>query len=471
MLNPEHNVAVALPPPPAAVHFVGIGGIGMSGLARILRAWGYQVTGSDAAASEQTEALRREGIPVAIGHQDRDAAAAADLVVVTAAVRTGNPEVVAARAANVPVIKRAQLLGMLANGRRCIAVAGTHGKSTTSGMLAAALLALGESPTYAIGAVLHGMATNAAPGDGPAMVVEADEYDYSFLWLRSDVAVITNIEFDHPDLFSDQTAYDDAFVRFVQGVRPGGTLVVAADDPGCARLVAGLNGLSETTPAVVTFGETEGSDWHLTGEEDDWLVRSPDGAVRALPVAVPGRHNARNATAAVAALAAMGIEPKRAVSSLASFAGVGRRFEVKGEVRGVTVVDDYAHHPSEIRATLDAARRRYAGRRVWAVFQPHTFTRTKALLDEFAAALAEADEIVLLDIYPSRETDSLGISAADLLRRLPDHARAGGTAHEAAAAVAGGAQRGDVVLTLGAGDITAVGPAILAALGNGDAPA
>ncbi|MGH2531979.1 MAG: UDP-N-acetylmuramate--L-alanine ligase [Thermomicrobiales bacterium] len=458
----ERAAAITVPPPPAAVHFVGIGGIGMSGLARILHAWGYQVTGSDAAASEQTSALRQEGIPVSIGHDDIEAASGADFVIVTAAVRADNPEVAAARGRNVPTVKRAQLLGMLANFRRCLAVAGTHGKSTTSGMLASALLALQMDPSYAIGAVVNATGANAGAGSGEAMVVEADEYDYSFLWLTPDVAVVTNIEYDHPDLFPNQAAYDDAFARFVDGIRAGGCLVIAADDPGCARL------LKRWTPAanqsLVTFGETPEADWHLSGDEKGWWLRGSDGVGRTMELNVPGRHNARNAAAAVAAMVAFGVESERAVASLDAYTGIGRRFEVKGEVGGVTIVDDYAHHPSEIRATLDAARRCYPGRRLWAIFQPHTYTRTKALLHDFADALANADEIVLLDIYPAREIDTLGVSSADLLRRLPGHAWLGGSPDETTKLILSGVRAGDVVLTLGAGDITSVGPALLADL-------
>src|ERR687893_706416 len=226
-----------LPPTPAHIHFVGIGGIGMSGLARILNAWGYAVSGSDAAASPLLEELKGEGIAVSIGHTATNEAAAADLVVATAAVRSDNPELIAAHAAGRQVIKRARLLGALADARRGVAVAGSHGKSTTSGMIVAALRALGADPSFAIGAVLGGVGTNAAPGAGEEMVVEADEYDWSFLHLHPHVAVITNVEYDHPDLFPNTDAYDAAFATFIAGMRPEGTLVVAAD-PGCARLMA-----------------------------------------------------------------------------------------------------------------------------------------------------------------------------------------------------------------------------------------
>ncbi len=455
----EAPIGAALPPLPARVHFVGIGGIGMSGLARILRAWGYEVSGSDASASEQTEALGREGIPVAIGHGDTVRAGGADLLVVTAAVRGENAEVRAAEAAGIPIIKRAALLGLLASERRSIAVAGSHGKSTTSGMLVAALGALGANPSYAIGAVLGTTGTNAAPGSGDAMVVEADEYDYSFLQLTPTVAVITNLEFDHPDLFPDQATYDAAFAQFINRIRPDGALVIAADDSGCGRLLAspGLR----LPDRVITFGQGDGVDWRLSGAEGAWQVTGPDGTEIALDLAVPGSHNARNATAALAALVALGHEPEAAAGALAAFTGVGRRFERKGEAAGVTVIDDYAHHPTEVRATLRAARDRFPGRRCWAVFQPHTFSRTKALLQEFAAAFGDADRVLLLEIYAARETDSLGMRAADLATLVPSGAVVVPGPQAAAEHLAAEVAPDDVVLTIGAGDVTATGPILL----------
>jgi UDP-N-acetylmuramate--alanine ligase len=448
----------ALPSLPGPVHFVGIGGIGMSALARILYAWGYHVTGSDAVLSDVTQGLEAEGIPVQIGHKAVAEAASAALVVVTAAVRGDNQELGAAMASKVPVVKRAQLLGMLANERTCVAVAGTHGKSTTSGMIASALVALGADPTYAIGAVLASTGTNAAPGDGEVMVVEADEYDYSFLTLHSDIAVVTNIEYDHPDLFPDQARYDDAFARFVSQIRPGGSLVIAGDDPGCQQL---LNRLQDSTFRVQRFAQTEDAAWQLRGSEGSWTVRDPSGEQHPLRVKVPGLHNARNTVAAVAAISSLGFSPAEAAAALGSYQGVGRRFETKGEANGVLVIDDYAHHPSEIEVTLRAARGRFTEKRIWAVFQPHTFSRTKALLNEFAGSFGDADKIVILDIYPSRETDSLGISAAHLIRLLPNGAMAGGSPAEAVELLSDQVEGGDVVLTLGAGDVTSIGPKLL----------
>jgi UDP-N-acetylmuramate--alanine ligase len=387
-----------------------------------------------------------------------DEAATAALVVMTAAVRGDNSELAAAKSASVPIVKRAQLLGMLANARTCVAVAGSHGKSTTSGMITSALITLGAEPSYAIGAVVAATGTNAMAGSGNVMVVEADEYDYSFLWLHPDVAVITNIEFDHPDLFPDQAAYDAAFDRFLAKIRPGGTLVLSGDDPGCQRLIERLN---EDSIHIQTFGERREDGWALAGAEGSWTFRDPSGETHSLRVSVPGAHNARNALAAVVALSALGFSSSESVASVSSYTGVGRRFEQLGEVDGVTVVDDYAHHPSEIKAALRAARERFGTRRLWAVFQPHTYSRTKALLDDFAVSFGDADRAVILDIYPSRETDSLGISSADLIRMMPVGTIAGSSPVDAVEYLCAEVAPGDVVLTLGAGDVTSVGPRLL----------
>jgi UDP-N-acetylmuramate--alanine ligase len=450
-----------LPPTPARVHFVGIGGIGMSGLARILNAWGYTVSGSDAAASPLLEELKGEGIAVTIGHSATDAATAADLVVATAAVRPDNPEIAAALAAGRPLVKRARLLGALADARRGVAVAGSHGKSTTSGMIAAALRALGADPSFAIGAVLAGAGTNAAPGAGEEMVVEADEYDWSFLHLHPHVALITNVEYDHPDLFPDTDAYDAAFATFIAGMRPDGTLVIAADDPGCARLMV----RHDWSPprSVVTFGESADASWRLERTEEGWRVTGPDDIAvpLSLGAGVSGRHNARNATAALAALVSLGYDAATAAAALESFRGVGRRFETKGEARGVLVIDDYAHHPSEIAVNLRTAKERFPDRRLWAVFQPHTFSRLKALLSDFAASFVEADRVMILDVYAARETDDLGIASADLVKLLPAGTLTARDPADAARLLAEAVAAGDVVLTLGAGSITDTGPLLL----------
>lgn len=463
-MGDARQTAPPLPAPPATIHLVGIGGSGMSGLARILQARGYQVTGSDAHDSPTVAGLRTEGIAVAIGHAPEQIGDAA-LVVRTAAAGETNPEVAAALERDIPVIKRAQLLGLLCAERVCVAVAGTHGKSTTSGMLAQALTVAGEDPSFAIGAVVNDLGTNARPGTGPAFIAEADEYDYSFLSLQPDVAVVTNLEHDHPDLFPTREAVLDAFDQFVAGVRPGGTLIINRDDAGCRDLLARL----ATRPArVITFGTAPEADWQLgpaAAATGNALVRGPDGQALALRLRVPGRHNRLNAVAALAAGDAIGVDAARLLPGLAAFGGVGRRFEIRGQVDGVTVIDDYAHHPTEIQATIAAGRERYPGARLWAVFQPHTYTRTRQLLQEFAAALARADRVVLAPIYAARETDDLGVSSADLAERIagPPVSIADSPA-AAGAMVADEVSTGDLVLVLGAGDIWQASEVLLARL-------
>lgn len=447
-----------LPPLPATIHFVGIGGIGMSGLARIIAARGYQVTGSDASDSPSLAALRDDGFAITIGHGAAGLGAPA-LVVTTAAAPETNPELAAARERGIPIVKRAALLGLLCNDQVCIAVGGTHGKSTTSGMLAFALDHAGINPSFAVGARVNQLGANAGAGRSEVFVAEADEYDYSFLWLRPAVGIITNIEFDHPDIFPTLTAVEDAFLQFAERVRTGGTLVISADDPGCQRLSARLQ-----SPIIkATFGFHPDADWRIVESDGTSGIRTPGGPIIPLHLQVPGQHNLLNATAAMAAGVALGISPPHLRPGLEAFTGVGRRFDVRGEVNDVTIIDDYAHHPTEIRSTIAAARERYPGARLWALFQPHTYSRTKRLLDDFAAALGDADRVVLTRIYPARETDDLGISSSDIAGRItaipvevvdgPEQA-----AHFVSAAVVAG----DVVLVLGAGDIWKASDALLA---------
>jgi UDP-N-acetylmuramate--L-alanine ligase/UDP-N-acetylenolpyruvoylglucosamine reductase len=374
-------------------------------------------------------------------------------------VRPDNPEIAAALAAGRPLVKRAQLLGALADARRGVAVAGSHGKSTTSGMIVAALRTLGADPSFAIGAVLGGADTNAASGTGEEMVVEADEYDWSFLHLHPHVAVITNIEYDHPDLFPDPDAYDAAFAAFIAGMRREGTLVIAAGDPGCVRLMA----RPDWSPprSLVTFGEAVDAGWRLERTEEGWRVTGPDDIAVPLTLNVSGRHNALNATSALAALVSLGYDAATAAAALETFSGVGRRFETKGEVRGVLVIDDYAHHPSEVAVNLRAAKERFPHRRLWAVFQPHTFSRLKALLPDFAASFQDADRVMILDVYAARETDDLGISSADLVQLLPAGTRTARDPEDAARLLKEVVAPGDVVLTLGAGSVTDTGPLLL----------
>lgn len=461
----DHDIR-PLPLPPAMIHFIGIGGISMSGLATMLLDKGYAVSGSDVMESAQTQLLRARGVEIVLGHGDPRLAARADVVVSTRrAELNAAMELGAARASGAFIVKRGQLLAMIAGDLISVAVAGTHGKSTTTAMITSALVNLGLDPSYAVGAHMPGLGSNTAAGTGPHMTIEADEFDRSFLWLRPDVAIVTSVSFDHPDIYADQDDYDGAFLQFARGIAPGGarrgTLVLAADDPGCRRLSASLVADGGPGFAIVTFGETAEAEWQLGSDADGWLFVDADGDRHRVVLGVAGRHNARNALAATAALAAIGIEPRRAIPALALFAGVGRRFEHKGRIDHVDVIDDYAHHPEELTAVLAAARDLYPGRRIVAVHQPHTYTRTKTLLDGFVSALNGADQIVLLDLYPSGETDTLGVSSADILTRLRKPAQAASGPEDAAARTAAMAQHGDVVLTLGAGDITQTGALLL----------
>lgn len=451
---------ITLPPPPATIHFIGIGGVSMSGIAQMLLAQGYSVTGTDSARSAVTRALEDQGVRLLIGHADPSLAGSADIVVTTRrAELQAELELAAARAGGALIVKRGQLLGMLANGKRSVAVAGTHGKSTTTGMVTHALATMGADPSYAMGAIMPALGGTTGSGSGPYMAVEADEFDRSFLWLRPEVAIITSVSFDHPDIYDSQNDYDSAFRMFALGIPPGGTLVIAGDDPGAIRVLRILGEPADLAFDVVTFGEGGDStaDWKLEWNGRSCSFIAPDGHRHAVHLAVPGKHNARNGIAAAAALVALGFGAADSIAALETFTGVGRRFERKGVTNGIDVVDDYAHHPEEIAAVLAAARDTFPGRRIIAVHQPHTYSRTKALLPEFAEALDRADEIVLLDIYPSGERDTLGISAADLRSRLrkPSHAASG--PEDAARTTASIGRPGDVVLTLGAGDITRAG--------------
>lgn len=448
-----------LPPHPATIHLVGVGGIGVSGLARILVDRGYTVTGSDMVDSPLLDDLRALGVAISIGH-DANNVADAQLVVTTAAAKDTNPELVEAHRRRIPLIKRAQLLGELASARSCIAVAGSHGKSTTTGMFAVALHAAGLDPSYAVGAVVPAFGSNAAPGEGPHFVVEADEYDYSFLTLEPDVAIIINIEHDHPDLFPDVDAIDNAFQQFVRKIRPGGSLVLGIDDPGCLRLCEWIDQLPDA-PRVVTVGRDNSADWRLDDRTDPALIRMPDGDELQFSLATPGAHNRMNAAMVLAASSSLGLDLRAIRDGLEQFEGVGRRFDLRAEIGGVRIFDDYAHHPTEIRATIQATRERFPDSRIFAVFQPHTFSRTRQLLHEFANSLDAADLAMLVEIYPARETDTLGVSSQSIADLMKVDASVYATPAAAAEAVAAIVQPDDVVLFLGAGDIWQAAPALI----------
>jgi len=448
--------------PTAHLHFIGLGGIGMSGLARMLAQLGYRVSGCDTVDAPLLETLRAQGIEVWTRH-DPEHVVQADLVVVTSAVRAHHPEVAAAVRLRRPVVKRAALLGWLTGATTCVAVAGTHGKSTTTAMIAFILEQAGWSPSFAIGAESLDLGTNARLGAGDTFVVEADEYDYSFLSLEPELAVVLNVEHDHPDLFPTLASVEAAFRRFLERVRHGGAVVLSSDDPGCRRLLASLHGCGLR---VVTFGSGPEADWILVEEAGTTVIRHQE---RQWPLAlrVPGWHNRLNAVAAVAAASILGAEPESALRTLGAFSGTGRRFEVVGMSQGVTVVVDYAHHPSEIRATISAARERFPGAKLWVIFQPHTFSRTRTFFSEFAKALGLADEVIVTPVYAAREVDPGDVPIERLALQVePRMARVAANPHAAAQLAAERVSPGDVVLVLGAGDVWVAAPVLLDVLGS-----
>jgi UDP-N-acetylmuramate--alanine ligase len=448
------------------VHLIGIGGAGMSGIARILLARGEPVSGSDARDSRALAALRVLGATVHVGHDPANVAGA-DTVVVSSAVRETNVELAEARRLGLRVLPRAAALAALMAGRKAIAVAGTHGKTTTTSMLTVVLFAAGADPSYAIGGDLNEPGSNAHHGSGSLFVAETDESDASFLLLSPYGAIVTNIECDHLDHYGDAASYERAFGAFVERVAPEGFVVLCADDAGARRLrpVAEQTGVT-----VLTYGEAGDADvradrLHLAGLGSAFEVVASGRRLGSIALSVPGRHYAMDATAAIAAGIALGVafEPMRL--ALAEFRGARRRFEPKGSAEGVRVFDSYAHHPSEIVADVQAAREVAGDGRVLVAFQPHLYSRTRAFSTEFGQALGLADDVVVMDVYAAREDPEPGVSGA-LIAAAAD--RPSVVYEPSWSAVPGllarRARRGDVVLTLGAGDVTLLGPEILSAL-------
>jgi UDP-N-acetylmuramate--alanine ligase len=451
---------------PRPIHFMGIAGAGMSGLALLARQQGSAITGCDKDPSGAAD-LAARGVEIWRGH-DPGHVAGARAIVVTAAVPGDDPELERARALGVPVFRRADALGQAVAGGTVVAVAGTHGKTTTTVMVTEVLAAAGRDPTGLAGGRVARWGGNARLGGRELYVVEADEFDRAFLALAPAVAVVTNVEADHLECYGGSlAALEDAFVAFAGGARRA---IVGADDRGAARVAARL------AVPVWRVGFHAGADVRLGEPQLDAggsaaPVSFPDGRTVRLRLRVPGVHNLRNAAAALAAAAELGVAPEAGAAALAEFAGVARRFERVGEARGVTVVDDYAHHPTEVEATLAAARQAFPGRRLVAVFQPHLFSRTATHGEALGRALAAADVVVVAPVYAAREAPLPGVSA-DLVARSAARAGAVTVAVRERAAVAervaDAVRAGDVVLTLGAGDVTRVGPEVLARLGGGD---
>ncbi len=450
------------------VHIVGIGGAGMSAIATVLLERGYRVSGSDQRESPSTQALRNRAAQVWIGHRAENVGEV-DIVVVSSAIKEDNVELVAARQRGLPISKRAQLLGWLMQGAVGVAVAGTHGKTTTTAMIASILTSAGRDPSFIVGGTIAGLRTPAHAGRGREFVIEADEYDRTFLGLTPSVAVVTNVEHDHPDCFPTFESMLEAFRAFVGLLPEGGLLVVCGDDAQ-ARGLLEFRGSRD----VVMYGFGRDVTWQATDLRanhvggSDFLVARDGSTAGLLRLRVPGRHNALNALAALAVTDSFGVAFDEARAALLEFRGVGRRFELRGEARGVAVIDDYGHHPTEIRATLAAARMAYPGHPIWAVWQPHTFSRTKLLLDEFAASFDDADHVIVTEVYASRENDSMGVSAADIVKRMMHRdARRAATLDKATAMLAERVKPGDVVITLSAGDGNLVGERLLKRLREG----
>ena len=449
------------------IHLVGIGGIGLSAIARVLAQRGHRVSGSDMGASALTDALVAEGIEVFIGHAPEQVDGA-DLVLISSAVPASNPEIRAARARNIPIVERQQFFPQLLEGYHCLAVAGTHGKTTTTGMVAHILESAGYDPSFIVGGILAGWGTNARAGASRWFVIEADEYGRMFHGLTPKVAVITAIEMDHPDCFADLDEMREAYSQFVRCIEPEGRLIVCSDGDHVRGLLAEM---TVELPNVVTYGQHEDADYVVSevqpnaGGGVDMVVTHGGRVWSQGTLGLPGAHNALNATAAMLVAQACGISPEQSAVALRSFAGVLRRFECKGEVDGITVIDDYAHHPSEIAATLAAARGRYGSRRIWAVLQPHTYSRIETLLDQFAGCMDDADQVIVTDIYAARAKERPTIDAHRLVMALAHRsARHIGSLEQVQTHLLDTLQAGDVLITLGAGNGYLIGERVLTAL-------
>jgi UDP-N-acetylmuramate--alanine ligase len=438
------------------VHLVGIGGSGLSAIARFLLESGYVVSGSDRVASETTQALTAIGARVYIGH-DAHNIEGADIIVRSSAIPADNPELIAAQARGIPVLKREEFLGYLTANKTGIAVAGTHGKTTTTAMIAWGLTHMGTDPSYIIGGIARNLSNNAHAGTGCHFVIEADEYDRMFLGLSPTLSIITNIEHDHPDCYPSWEDYYKAFRAFARRLKPGGTLLISIEDPGSARLA---DEMTREGLKVFTYGRKLEANYRASllkynqhgGAVFEATFHAPGQTTMELgeiSLQVPGDHNMLNALAALATAHQLGLPLEPFCGALEEYIGAGRRFEVLGEVKGITVLDDYAHHPSEIRATLAAARLRYPQRRIWAVWQPHTYSRTRALLQEFITAFDQADCVLITEIYAAREAPQ-AFSALQVV-----HFAA--TLKEATRYLLDHLQPEDVVIILSAGDANQIG--------------
>ena len=449
---------------PLSIHFIGIGGISMSGLAEILLEEGFTISGSDSKKSPLTSLLESKGAKIYYGQRASNISDSVQVVVYTAAIHPDNPEFACAKEKGIPMLTRAQLLGqIMRNYDTSIAVAGTHGKTTTTSMLSHILLKGECDPTISVGGILPAIGGNIRVGQSETFLTEACEYTNSFLNFFPKIGIILNIEEDHLDFFKDLADIRASFRKFAQRLPADGTLFINGDIENWQEITEGL------ACRVVTFGTTSASDYYPSDisynktADATFTVHSLNGQTRQLTLGVPGEHNISNALAAVALSDLLSIDYRDTAEALLNFHGTDRRFEYKGTINGVTIVDDYAHHPTEIAATLHAALN-YPHKTLWCIFQPHTYTRTKAFLPQFAKSLALADKVILADIYAARETDTLGISSADLQALVQKEGKECFYFHtfeEIEDFVLKNCINGDLLITMGAGDVVNIGENLL----------
>ncbi len=446
------------------IHFVGIGGIGMSGIAELLLNLGYRVSGSDQRRSDITDRLARLGAQITAGHAAENVPADGHVVVVSSAVKADNPEVVEALRRKIPVIPRAEMLAELMRMKYGIAIAGTHGKTTTTSMVATVLAAAGWDPTAVVGGKLNSLGSNAKLGQGKFLVAEADESDGSFLKLSPTVAVVTNIDPEHLDFYSGIGQIKETFLHFINKIPFYGFAVLCIDHPNVQELIPSV------TKTFVTYGFSAHADYRADsvvseGMSSRFRVVRRGEALGEATIGAPGRHNVSNALAAVAVAEELGIPFERIIAGLADYGGVVRRFQVKGERNGVTVVDDYGHHPAEVRATLSAARDVWPSRRIVVGFQPHRYSRTQALFRDFIPAFNDADLLFVFDVYPAGEEPIPGASGERLCEAIREHGHKAaiyaGKAGDAVPTVVPMLCPGDIFLTMGAGDVWKLGESVL----------
>ncbi len=446
------------------VHFIGIGGSGLSAIARLLLESGYTVSGSDRLMTPFADEIRKAGATVYIGHHPRNLEGA-DWVVRSAAIPEDNPEVQAAKRTGIPVYKRADFLGELMADKVGIAIAGTHGKTTTTAMTAWVLRELGRDPSFIVGGVLNNLGVNARAGKGSAFVIEADEYDNMFLGLKPQIEVVTSLEHDHPDFFPTFDSMLESFKKFVNLLPSDGTFIACTEDTGAMELVSFARKAGKNVVGYQIQGETTMNSplWVMAREVKpnqrggfNFVASSNLGIVGLdsveVSLQVPGVHNVRNALAVLAIADVLGLPRQKVANALAEFTGTGRRFQLRGEVNDISIFDDYAHHPTEIMATLAGARARYPDRRIWAVWQPHTYSRTKTLFLDFARAFQDADEVIVTEVYAAREPKE-DFTSAEIVSTMPHlSARYIETLPEVTTYLLSHLKPGDVVLVLSAGD-------------------